>query len=307
MSKRAAAAIGACVTTICMWTGTGTAFAAGHHGSGGGGGGGGGGSPAGTGIDVSYPQCPATSLPAGEAFAIVGVDGGLANDYNSCLGAEFSYASQLAGIPSQPSAQAYLNTGDPGNQVADWPSPAQPGAAGSVNNPYNTCNYATASNGPGANSNACAWAYGYDMVAGIVYSGGKQIVGDLSEFSTATGSQLYAHPVWLDVETANSWESGTSGQQMNTADLQGMVAAIDDAATGAGTTAPLIGIYSTGYQWGQIVGSTTPGSLAGLPEWLPGARSEKGAQSNCSVSSFTGGKVTLTQWTSTYDDDYPCP
>lgn len=54
---------------------------------------------------------------------------------------------------------------------------------------------------------------------------------------------------------------------MNTADLQGMVA----AATAAGTTAAPVGIYTTAYQWGQIVGSTT-----------------------------------ITQWTGTYDYDYSC-
>jgi hypothetical protein len=37
-----------------------------------------------TGVDVSYPQC-GTTLPAGKPFAVVGVNGGLANNYNSCL------------------------------------------------------------------------------------------------------------------------------------------------------------------------------------------------------------------------------
>jgi hypothetical protein len=46
-----------------------------------------------TGIDVSYPQCGA-ALPT-EAFAIIGINGGLANDYSQCLSDQWSYASAL--------------------------------------------------------------------------------------------------------------------------------------------------------------------------------------------------------------------
>jgi hypothetical protein len=271
-------------------------------------GGGGGGSTALTGIDVSYPQCPGTSLPSGEAFAIVGVNGGLANDYNSCLNAEFAYAQQSAGGTKQAPAQLYLNTADPGNGVADWPSPSQLGAYGSTSTPAGTCGYASGTSGPGANSPGCAYIYGYDMVAGIRYNGGT-IAGDVSDFQSATGRALAAYPVWLDVETGNSWQPATTsgGLAMNVADLQGMVAAIKASDTQA---SPNVGVYSTSYQWNQITGTptgTSLGNLAALPDWIPGATKENGAVSNCSLTSFTGGQVTVTQWAGRpYDGDYSC-
>lgn len=274
-----------------------------------GGGGGGGGTGPGTGIDVSYPQCPATSLPSGEAFAIVGVNKGLANDYNPCLSTEFSYAQRSVGGTQQPVAQLYLNTGDPGDTVADWPSPSQPGTYGSMSTPADgTCEYESGNSGAGANSPACAYIYGYDMVAGISYATGT-LAGDLSAFSSATNSTLYSYPVWLDVETGNSWQSSTApgGLAMNVADLQGMVDALNAAAPGS--VAKQIGIYSTSYQWNQITGGpsgTAAGNLQNLPDWIPGARRESGAVTNCSLAPFTGGTVVLTQWSGTYDGDYSC-
>ena len=58
-----------------------------------------------SGIDVASPQCGA-SLPAGQAFAIVGVNGGLANDYNGCLRNQWNYATTLVPTTAQPAAQA---------------------------------------------------------------------------------------------------------------------------------------------------------------------------------------------------------
>lgn len=62
------------------------ALAAGNHG------GGSGFAPAVTGNDISYPQCGA-AFPSSPAFGIVGVNGGLANDLNPCLGPSASYPS----------------------------------------------------------------------------------------------------------------------------------------------------------------------------------------------------------------------
>ena len=261
-----------------------------------------------TGVDVSYPQC-GTTLNTVEPFVVVGVNGGLANNYNSCLHSEWLYALGSSGATQQARAQAYLNTGDPGNSVADWPSPSQLGAYGSTEVAgLGSCGYARG-NKRGANSAACAYIYGYDMVAGMTYSGGT-IVGDLAAFHAATGGQLYSQPAWLDVETANSWQTGTAGQAMNRAVLQGMVAAIRNAAAAAATPAAPVGVYSTTYQYNTITGipsGASGGSLDGLPEWGAGASTQADADGNCSVTTFTKGQMVLTQWVSGgLDNDVSC-
>lgn len=288
-----------CVTICSVGVALGAAPAwAGSSGQGGAGGS----LPVMTGIDVSYPQC-GDSLPGAEAFAIVGVNGGLANDYNPCLAAQFGYARTLPGGTTQPVAQTYLNTADPGNSVADWPSPAHLGAYGNASTPVGACDYASGTSGPGANSLGCSYIYGYDMVRGIT-TPAESIEGDAPYFTRVTGAALAATPVWLDVETANSWQAGGQGQGMNIADLQGMV----DALHAVGS-APL-GIYSTAYQWNQITGTPTgaaAGELAGMPVWIPGATNESDAQANCSQTAYTAGTVVLTQWFgSPYDQDISC-
>jgi hypothetical protein len=279
--------------------------AKGSHGHGGGGGGSaicGSGTTSNCGFDVSYPQCGST-FPAPTAFAIVGVNGGLANDYNSCLQGELSWASGSSGATSQPPVSLYVNTADPGNMyngrpIADWPT--------SGATPYGGCVTTTAtvrvrghttSYTVGENSAACAWQYGYDMVQGSLGSaneGNVIVAGDVSQVASPA-----TYTWWLDVETANSWQADTT---MNVADLEGMVAGFQKASVTS------VGIYSTSPQWGTIAGGTpaTTSSLYGTPNWIPGATSESGAKSNCSLPSFTGGSVTLTQWTGTFDSDYAC-
>jgi len=277
------------------------------------GGGGGGGSSTPTGTDVGYPQC-GSSLPARPAFGIVGLTGGLANDLNPCFGPTSAYpgytsselywavASSVGGT-SQPKASLYVNTGDPGNVyngtvISDWPT--------SGSTPYGSCTTTTVTlkSGTytvGANSDACAWQFGYNKAA--------QDATWLTSAATAINSQAppvtvastaAAYPWWLDVETANTWQSSTT---MNVADLQGMIAGLQSAG------ATTVGAYSTASQWKTITGGTSPasGSLYRIPVWIPGARSLSGAESNCSQAFFTSGTVTVTQWFSRpYDSDYAC-
>jgi len=261
-------------------------------------GGGGGGSTTPIGNDISYPQCGG-SFPSGQAFGIVGVTGGLADDANACLGPDSSYTqSELywavassSGLSSQPKASLYVNTADPGNSyqgspILDWPKTGT--------TPNGTCD--------GTNTDACAWEYGYERAT--------QDVNWLTSAASAIGTQessIYvptapsAYHWWLDVETANTWQPDKT---MNVADLQGMIAGFQ----AAGVTT--IGVYSTSYQWGQIAGTTNTsasGSLYKIPAWIPGARGLSGAESNCKLTSFTGGSVVLTQWFShPFDSDYAC-
>lgn len=264
-----------------------------------------------TGNDMSYPQC-GTSFPASPAFAIAGVNGGLANDTNPCLGPSPSYqqselywaATAATGGTSQPKAALYVNTADPGNiyngkPIADWPQTSLASDPGNC-----TTTTVTTSSGTytvGENSTACAWQYGYNMAT--------QDVSSVASAAAAVNGLSPPHPIlgnasaylwWLDVETVNTWQSGISGEQMNVADLQGMIAALQ-AANVSG-----IGAYSTGSQWAKITGGTNPGSLPKLPDWIPGAKTLAGAKSNCSLASFTGGQVAVTQWSGHPDNDYAC-
>jgi hypothetical protein len=267
-------------------------------------------SAAATGNDLSYPQC-GTAFPTSPAFGIVGINGGLANDLNPCLGPSTQYPtyqrSELywalassSGSTSQPKASLYLNTADPGNTyngtpIADWPT------SSSASDPYGSCT--TTAGGLGQNSTACAWQYGYDKAAqdaAWLASAANAINAQAPPVSVSNAASSY--PWWLDVETVNTWQSGTSGQAMNTADLQGMIDALRQAG------ASVVGAYSTSSQWNSITGGTTSGSgsLYGIPDWIPGARTLSGAKSDCGLASFTKGKVTVTQWTSRPDGDYAC-
>jgi hypothetical protein len=275
-------------------------------------GGGAGGTAAPTGNDVSYPQCGG-SLPAAPAFGIVGLTGGLANDLNPCFGPSSSYPSysqselywavaSSTGGSSQPKASLYVNTADPGNVyngtvIADWPT--------SGSTPYGSCTTTTVTltSGTytvGADSDACAWQYGFNKASQDASWLGTaaSAINSQSPPVTVAGTAA-SYPWWLDVETANTWQSDTT---MNVADLQGMIAGLQ----GAGATK--VGAYSTSSQWDTITGGTSSasGSLYQIPNWIPGARNLSGAQANCTQTSFTGGTVTVTQWASQPDGDYAC-
>src|SRR2546427_4681182 len=72
-----------------------------------------------TGNDISYPQCGKT-YPSGQAFAIVGVNGGKASNFNGCFNSEWSWAQTSRGGTSQAPAQLYINTGNPGDVLAQY-------------------------------------------------------------------------------------------------------------------------------------------------------------------------------------------
>ncbi|SDB96606.1 hypothetical protein GA0111570_11234 [Raineyella antarctica] len=250
------------------------------------------------GNDVSYPNCTG-GLPNGQAFGIVGVNDGLANNTNPCLGTELDWAATSTSATTQPKVALYVNTGNPSgvSGIAWWPnsntfydlkgSESNTLVDGAVRVDVPVPSYGACS---ATNDAGCAYVYGWAKAYDdLNYRG----VPD------ANKSGMW----WLDVETANSWESGsTAALAANQADLEAMAAYFKSAGA-------QVGIYSTSYQWGVITGGKTPStsSLAGLPNWIPGARTLKGAQSNCALSPFTpDSKVTLTQYTSSFDYDYSC-
>lgn len=225
------------------------------------------------GIDVSWPQCGRT-LPTDQTFGIVGVNGGLANNSNPCFLEQLSWAQNSLGGANQPLASLYVNTANPGLLSASWPTSNEykgvdPALSLTIENPHGTCT--------GAEDSACGYIYGWSRAYDDVH---YREVPNPSTFKW-----------WLDVETENSWS--TSDLPSNAATLEGMT----NYFTSIGAT---VGVYSTGYQWGTIVGTLDPASpLNGLDSWLAGARTLRGAKANCSDVPLTPtSTVTLTQYVS---------
>jgi hypothetical protein len=245
-----------------------------------------GGSPSGSGKttdtpvgnDISWPQC-GSSYPSGQAFAIVGVNDGIANKPNPCFSSEWFWAQTTSTSgTSQPPAQLYINTGNPGDVLAqynvqDWPT------SSIAANPYGGT---TACSGTWTDSLGCAWEYGYERAQ-----------ADIGFVGSSSGNW------WLDIETSNSW---TSDPAKNQASLEGMVYALEQG----GAT---VGIYSSSGAWSSLFGTVAPGSpLYSLAEWRPGAKTLSKAKSDCSLAPFEGnGHVVITQYVSAnLDYDYSC-
>lgn len=242
------------------------------------------------GNDISFPQCGKT-LPVGQGFGIVGVNGGIATTTNPCLSTQLLWASQSFGTLSQSKIQLYVNTGNPGGlNTPSWPQNNTDPTGTIAPNPHGTCD--------GSNSLACAWQYGWNRAVDDVqnkFIPAAQAVNINAEPST--------YPWWLDVETTNSWDSGSDvAYQRNVADLEAMVSYFQSKGI-------KVGIYSTSFQWGQIVNTLPADSnLNGLQSWLPGAKDLAGAQATCFLPALSsGGTVIMTQYTTdTFDYDYSC-
>jgi hypothetical protein len=221
------------------------------------------------GYDASYPQCSG-SYPSNPLFGIVGVNGGLANNANPCVGGELHWALGTPGQnhPKQPPLSLYIDTGNPGaHHVADWPS-------GGTTRLYASCN--------GKLTNACSYLYGEQRAAHSY-----RLVAAEDPVGAKTA------PWWLDVELAASW-AGT--YQLNIAALQGFIAGLQNA----GVTGP-IGIYSTAAQWREITGLTAQTTRAAfgrrLPDWVAGTRATLAeGRTNCTNGGFTGAAPTLAQY-----------
>jgi hypothetical protein len=236
------------------------------------------------------------ALPLGQAFVVVGVNGGRANTLNPCLGEELAWAVyRTTGASPEPNLSLYLNTGDPGNSYLGQPVPDWPDSGAT---PYGVCLPTIAEghlHGPGQNSAACAWEFGYQRAA-----------QDLFWLQTAAAqaglpTRARAYPWWLDVETSNTWQPATL---LNLADLQGMVYSLRQAG------ANRLGVYAFPPQWEGITGGTptlASGSLYPLSDWILGSGSLAAAQASCQQPAFTGGRVEITQFPSGgFDGDYAC-
>ncbi len=236
------------------------------------------------GSDISWPQCNGstnTASPSGAKFGIVGVNGGKPATQNPCLLDQFKWAAGLTGFQAP---QLYVNTADPGNTASDWP--AAPVTSG-VTDPYGTC--APAHGPKGANDQACAFEYGVEQAQ--------------YDFAYAKFAGASTTTWWLDVETANSWQSRRN-LDMNQAVLLGMY---DFFTATPGVT---VGVYSTKSQWGDIVGTLQApalSSLGSVPQWIPGLISSTATGCNTSPKNFFSiGPLVYEQYTTTYDYDVVC-
>lgn len=230
------------------------------------------------GNDISWPQC-GQDFPDAPAFGIVGVNNGLANTTNPCLAEQLRWAEAISVNPTgQPSVALYVNTANPGLAGSWWPASNDYPAGKAVANPYGTCK----TKDVGA---ACAYMYGYAKAYDNAYIRGIETPEE--------------YLWWLDVETDNSW---STDRNSNRAVLEGMTAFFQSIRAD-------VGIYSSSYQWGLIVGIVDESSnLYDLPSWLAGARTASAAQANCSDAPLTaGGDVALTQFVARgFDYDYSC-
>lgn len=244
------------------------------------------------GYDVSYPQC-GKSLPTNHYFGIVGVNGGNAASANSCLADQLVWANKVKAGSSQSKFQVYVNTANPGeviNQISTWPADSVDTKGNTPANPYGVCS--------GANDRACSWLYGWNR---SIYTEG---VFKTAAYSKGLNFNTWDYVWWIDVETMNTWQSGSNEALFrNTAAIEGLSAYYQSKGAH-------IGLYSTGVQWTQITGNNinSQSNLNGLPNWRPSGSSLANAKSNCSVAPLTaGGFISITQYvTKNLDNNHSC-
>jgi hypothetical protein len=178
-------------------------------------------------------------------------------------------------------------------------------------NPYGNCtgsfngtDYSTL-----VNDLPCSWQYGWNRAVEAV----DQRFSPAIAGSSLADKNPTTYTWWLDVETMNSWQGETDTVDSaarnqkyarNAASLEGMAAFYKYLGA-------KVGIYSTSYQWGKIVGTQVQSgsNLNNNANWLAGAVSLTDAKSRCTNSHAltTGGKVTLVQYISkNLDYDYSC-
>ncbi len=234
------------------------------------------------GYDVSYPQC-GRSLPTDHYFGIVGVNGGNAATPNECLASQLVWAKSASTGSNQSKYQVYVNTANPGqmiSQVSTWPTSAYDTSGNLPQNPYgNGC--------AGQNNEACSWLYGWNR---SIYT---ESVFKAAAESRGLDSNTANYVWWLDVETMNTWQTGSNQALIrNTAAIEGFGAYYQAKSA-------KIGLYSTAVQWKEITGNNTGlgGNLNGLPNWRPSGASLSNAKANCKVAPLTsGGYISLTQY-----------
>ena len=219
------------------------------------------------GVDVGWPQCPPLALPSDHAFGIVGLNCRWPRDCQLLLG-------RPAGLGSRHGRDAATEGAD----LRQHGEPRQPGCGGQL------------------------WPC-ETLTAPCAQYGAARAQEDLDQV-VAEGLDPAGYVWWLDVEAANSWETGTNGLTRNRAVLEGMVSTLSGGVGG-------IGLYASRGDWASIVGSVPTGSnLRGLPSWLTAAIGIGPARRMCAEPPLTpGGSVEMVQILEDgeLDRDYVCP
>ena len=258
--------------------------------------------PSKIGNDISWPQC-GRAYPTGQAFGIVGLNGGLANNKNKCFDSQWQWALGSSGNTTQPKAALYVNTANPygagpvwwpnGNSFYSSPDGSDSNTANgtvAVSVPVPT-EYGTCTADPVENL-ACSYVYGW-----------AKAYEDDQHF----GPGLRGYQWWLDVETTNSWETPSSATprayEANAATLRGMINYLQGVNIE-------VGVYSTAYQWRQITGDRAQSDVfSTVLSWVAGASSSNAASfcSDPAKALIAGSKVTLVQYVSgRLDYDVAC-
>jgi hypothetical protein len=134
-------------------------------------------------------------------------------------------------------------------------------------------NWPTDNGCAGTDSPACAHEFGENQAQDV--------------YADAGAAASSATTWWLDVEESAPWQTtGSAAQPLNAQVVAGAQAYL----LGLGAH---VGLYSTGMQWNQLIGTSS--GFTALPEWYPnGGISDQQLALNCSTP-FAGGPVTLVQ------------
>ena len=146
--------------------------------------------PAGTGYDLSFPNCGTTYPGGGFDYAVVGVNHGIAFTRNPCLSSEWRWALQ------SPAASVYMNVNAP-----------QPGETEGATGPAGQC--------VGNDTGCVAYNYGYNAA--------------VNAFSYASTQGVNASVWWLDVELVPASENPTywdTSTYNNSRTIQGAIDAL---------------------------------------------------------------------------------
>ena len=227
-----------------------------------------------------------SSLPRDRAFAVIGVNGGLSTRANPCLQRAARLGVGVLRRGQRPAAGAALpEHGEPRRQLLDqvttWPT---------------------------TGDDALRQLRRHQLVGLLVAStagSGRRTACCPSSRPAARAARVDSPPSrytwWLDVETMNSWQSGSrDALARNRATLEGMTAYL--VSRGG-----RVGIYSTNQQWAQIVGTGAGDEHPGRPRQLAGRLDHAwrgrgppaGGSRSCPAAGSRSPSTCRTTWTAT--------